>query len=311
MNTQKRILVTGATGFIGRHLVFLLLERGYTDVHLLVRTTSDISMFDGKNVKLLYGDLSDPVSLNKIDWVFDVVYHCAGYVATDSATLLWRHNVRATENICQRAWRFGVEKFIYVSSVAVVSGSFDVPLTEDKPYAATNIYGKSKIEAEKTVRTYMFKGLQAVIVRPPIVYGEGEPHLLKLIMTLMRYRALPLLNRGAAKMHMVYVRNLAAFMVACLEDDALLGGTFFSCDEDVLSAREIFEALSRAAGLSGPVLVNEKLTACILKLPFVGKWLEISIKDRVYSGQRVKSACSFKPPYAAKAALAQTGAYYR
>ena len=312
MFKNERILITGATGFIGRHLVYELLERGYTGLHLLVRRTSDVSPFHGRDVSFVYGDISDPVSLGAIEGAFDVVYHCAGYVNNTDRPRLWRYNVRGTENVCRQALRRGVRRFIYVSSVAVVSGHDVVPLHEDlpmRPTRSTYNYSRSKIEAEKAALEYRARGLPMVIVRPPMVYGEGEPHATGILMRLIRLRLLPIVGGGHARMHMVYVRNLASFLVECLENGSAAGGTFFVADREALTVREVFTALARGAGFSEPALMPEPLSRLLTGLPLLGKKFAFMSKDRVYDVSRAM-ALGWTPPMTAREALLRTGAFY-
>jgi nucleoside-diphosphate-sugar epimerase len=309
---NERILITGATGFIGRHLVYALLEHGYTDLHFLVRRTSDLSLFQGYKVSFVYGDVSDPVSLGRINDRFDIVYHCAGYVSNSDCIRLWRYNVRGTENVCRMALRLGVQRFIYISSVAVVSGHAAVPLTEDlpmRPTRSTYNYSRAKIAAEEIALEFRAKGLPMVIVRPPMVYGEGEPHAIASLMILLRMRLLPLVGGGRARMHMVYVRNLASFLVECLENPAAAGGTFFAADREALTVREVFTALAEGAGLPQPSVVSESLSRFLIGLPFLGKKLAFMTKDRVYDAGRALSL-GWVPPFSARDALLRTGAFY-
>ncbi len=132
-----------------------------------------------------------------------------------------------TDNICGLAEKLNVEKMVYLSSVAVVSGNDCVPLSEDLPYKANNIYGESKIEAEKVVLGYRRKGLNVVILRLPPVYGEDEPHLLKKIIYLLKLRMLPLVNAGSNKLHLAYVKNVTKAILFSLNDERFLEGAYF------------------------------------------------------------------------------------
>ncbi|HOU35898.1 MAG TPA: SDR family NAD(P)-dependent oxidoreductase [Candidatus Omnitrophota bacterium] len=304
-----KILVTGATGFIGRFLVDDLLSRGHA-VYALARPTSDCRLLDEKGVPVITADLSDEKSLTALNGhSFDAAYHCAGLVEDKELHRLYKANVAATDNICAYALSHRIPRLIYVSSVAAVSGHDRIPLTEDLPYSATNLYGLSKLEAESLVLEYRRKGLRVAILRPAMVYGEGEPHAFDMIMRLLSRRMLPLVERGRYKMHIAYVRNVSAVLVAALTDDRFLQGTFFIADEEVLTQKEVFSVLSRAVGVKEPLVLPGWVTPVLTRLPWFGRRLRIMLKDRVYDISRLK-ACGFVFPYTAQEGLRRSAEYW-
>ena len=309
-NPDLRILVTGATGFIGRNLVFELLDRGYTQVHVLARRTSDLSVFAHADIRIVEGDVTDGKSLAAIDSPFDAVVHCAGSVQNADKALLHRVNVEGSRNICEFALRKKVARVVYVSSVAVVSGNPNVPLTEDLPYAATNAYGASKLEGERVAREFLDRGLPMVIVRPPMIYGEDEPHMFDTLMRLLLRGLLFLPNGGRAKLHLCYVRNVAWFLAECLTHPDAAGGTYFVGDPQVLSGAEVFGALADAIGCGDPVPLPAWLTPFLVCLPWVGAKIKFFVKDRVYAIDRMRGELGLVPPYDARTSLAQTARHW-
>lgn len=303
---EKKILITGASGFVGRSLVLDLLDQGYANIYILVRNTSDISFLKEGSVKVLYGDVGDKESLFAIEDKFDVIYHCAGYVNNKDRDLLWRINVLGTENVCELAMAHNVERLIYVSSVAVISGNFDVPLNENLPYKATNLYGESKLEAERVAVNYMKGGLPMVIVRPPMIYGEDEPHMLSLLLSLIKKRIFFLPDKGQAKFHLAYVKNVSWFLAECLENSDVLGDTYFIADNEVLTGHETFAEMARVMGVKNPLRLPFWLTPLIVKLPVVGRSIKFFVKDREYSIDKLKNELGLKPPYSVYEGLENT-----
>lgn len=300
------ILVTGATGFIGRHLVAKLLQQNEHSIFCLVRNPLKAKFFQQKGALLIHGDITDKSSLEKIlRHQIDIVYHCAACVDSRNPAFLNKTNVEGTENVCNLASALSVKCMVYLSSVAVVSGHDCVPLTEDLPYSATNAYGKSKILAEKKVLYYRNKGLPAVILRPPMVYGEDEPHLMRFLLFLLKHRLLPLLDSGIHKLHLVYVENVVAAMLYCLGKKEFLEGTFFVADREVLEVREIFAAFAKGLEAGTAFSSPAWFKNIMLSLPWVGKKMRFFVKDKVYSTERIQ-ALGFRQPYPAYESLVRS-----
>lgn len=306
-----KILITGATGFVGRHLVVELFEGGFDDVSVLVRGTSDLSLLSEYPVTFVYGDVTDMQSLQQIREEFDVIFHCAGCVQNCDKVSLWAVNVDGTGNICEFALAKKAQKLIYVSSVAVVSGNSDVPLREDMPYAATNLYGQSKLDGEKKAVEYMHKGLPMVIVRPPMIYGEDEPHMLGFITKLIKYGLFILPVKGESKLHISYVRNVSDFLVECMINEKALGNTYFIADKDVLTAAQVFGFLARGMGKREPRLAGKIFTQLMFKIPGIGRRLRFFAKDRVYSIEKAERELGYVPVYGAEESLIKTGCFYQ
>ena len=307
--SNRNVLVIGSTGFIGRHLVEELSKRGGYNIFCLVRSPLKAESLRRFGVKFIYADITQEESLKKLlNYKIDFLFHCAGYVKGNKA-LLYKINVSGTENICRLAKSLNVERMVYLSSVAVVSGNNIVPLYEDLPYKTTNIYGESKIEAEKRVINYRQKGLRTVILRPCVVYGEGEPHMLSQLLTLLKFRLFPLINGGRSKFHLVYVKNVVDAMIFSLNKDEFLKETFFIADNEVLTVKEVFAILSRAINLSPPWNVPRILTPLLLNIPLAGKRLRSFLKDRVYNIEKIKDL-GFRPAYSTEEALIKSARYF-
>ncbi len=282
------ILITGATGFIGKHLVEELSKKNEHNIFCLVRNPRKAKALEPLGVKLIYADITQKSSLDKLlSYKINVIFHTAAFVENKNPALLYRVNVLGSKNICELALRLGVDRFVYTSTVAVISGNIQVPLTEDLPFKATNIYGKSKIEAEKIVRRYREKGLKTIIVRPPMVYGEGEPHMLRFLLFITKYRLFPLVDRGKSKLHLGYVKNIVSAMIFLLDKEEALEGSFFLGDDEVLTVREVFDVFAKALKVKPLPNVPSWVKPILISLPFIGKRIGFFSKDRVYSLERI------------------------
>ena len=303
-----KILVTGATGFIGGNIVEDLIKEGH-EVFALVRKTSSIDHLASLGVKFIFGDITDKDSLYAITGKFDAIFHCAAYVDSKNLKKLKLVNIKGTENICKLAVRLGVERLIYLSSVAVVSGHFQVPLTEDLSYSATNLYGESKIEAERIVWGYRRKGLASAILRPPMVYGEDEPHLLKLILFLIKNRLFPILDGGRNKLHLGYVKNISQAAVMALHNEDFLKGAFFVGDKEVLTVREIYSIMAEAICAPEPIILSPAVSAFLKTIPGLSRRIIFVAKDRVYDISKIEML-GYKPRFKTQEALIRSARYF-
>jgi len=300
------ILITGATGFIGRNLVEELFNKGGHALFCLVRNPAKAKVLERFGVKLIYGDVIDKASLDKLlNYKIDVIFHNAAYVGNNNSKLSYQTNVLGSENICELALKLGIEKLIYTSSVAVISGNPQVPLIENLPFKATNTYGQSKIEAEKAILNYREKGLNVVIVRPPMVYGEDEPHMLKVLLFITKYRLFPLIDKGKAKLHLGYVKNVVKAMIFLLNKQEALEGSFFLGDEEVLTVREVFDSFAKALKVKPLPNLPAWLRPMVISLPSIGRKIGFFSKDRVYSLERIKSL-GFRAPFEVRKSLTKS-----
>ena len=172
-----KILVTGATGYVGQNLVYKLLTLGHT-IHVLCRQKPEEELFDDNRVVVFTGDLSDRQVIRIAMAGCQQVYHVAAYArawARDPKTY-FTINVQGTVNILDAAMEAGVEKVVYTSTVATLGISNGSPATEDAVRMCDFFteYESSKFMAEEKVQHYVRKGLPVTIVHPVRVYGPGK-----------------------------------------------------------------------------------------------------------------------------------------
>ncbi|MCF7874423.1 MAG: SDR family NAD(P)-dependent oxidoreductase [Candidatus Omnitrophica bacterium] len=303
---KKTVLITGATGFIGRHLVRRMVALNHYSIVVISRFPKKAERLTNTGAIIVKADITKKEDLRELTkFPVDIIIHCAALVESKKKKMLDKVNIAGTENICKLAVELGAERLVYLSSVAVVSGNRRVPLVENLPYFATNLYGQSKLEAEKKVLLYRQKGLPVVILRPPMVYGEDEPHALPVLLNCLKWRIIPLLEGGKHKLHLAYVKNVVEAIIFALENKEMLKGSFFVADEQVLTTREVFKKMAEGAGAKLPLSVPHFLTPFFCNFPFLGRYFKFFLKDRAYSIEKIESL-GFKPPYRAEDALAKS-----
>ncbi len=178
---MKKVLITGANGFLGSWLTRELVKQGH-EVYALVRKNSDLSELNGVSCKYLYGDVTDVVSLLEAFKDIDTVFHLAGVIAYKKSdrSLMDKVNVQGTANVVQVCKELKVRKLVYLSSVVAIGSSFsaDNVLDEKSSYDIGSLnlgYFETKKQAEEIVKTACTnKDIDAVILNPSTIYGAGD-----------------------------------------------------------------------------------------------------------------------------------------
>ena len=175
-----KILVTGATGYLGHQLTLTLAERG-NSVQVLVRNPLSANIPSHKNIVVFTGDITNRQSIKSAMRGCEQVYHTAALVKIFAANAadFYKVNVEGTQHLLAEALCAGVKKFVFTSSCGVLGTSVLEPKCENDPRTTgfENDYEFTKFIAESLVKEYIYKGLVTVIVSPSKVYGPGiETH---------------------------------------------------------------------------------------------------------------------------------------
>ena len=254
-----KVAVTGGTGFVGRHLVRALVERG-DDVTVLVRSPAKAQALEALGCRLVEGGLEDAAARGTLLSGAEVVYHVAGLVAAPSLAEFQRVNRDAAAFLARDAAEAFVSRLLLVSSLAVTGPApRGRSLDESSGPGPVTLYGRSKQEGEAAVRA---SGVPLTVVRPPAVYGPGDRAFLTLFRLVAKGGVFPLLGDGRQELSLVFAEDLARALVAAATSPATLGGTYHAAHAEVVSQRQLGETLGRALGrsvrfvrLPGPLLV--------------------------------------------------------
>lgn len=249
--TGKLIALTGATGFIGRHLLRTLSARGYR-VRVLLRRPVEVP--EGASGAVV-GDLARPMNMAAALSGVDAVVHSAGLAHAMSGAPeddFRNSNTEATRKLAEAAQRARVGRFVFLSSIRAQTGSSaPLPLSEADAPAPTDAYGRSKLAAEEALAEI---GLDWVALRPVLVYGAGVKGNMAALLRLARTPyPLPLASlRG--RRSLVSVESLAAAVAAVLEAPAPVDRPLIVADPDPLTLPEMLTALRSGLG-RGPGLL--------------------------------------------------------
>jgi nucleoside-diphosphate-sugar epimerase len=243
-----KILVTGATGFIGKNLVKRLV-REENSVLCLVREKSDIRFLKNLEVELIYGDLLDASSLKKSieEKNIDIIYHLAGLVYSNSVKKFYEVNIKGTRNLLEAFHPNKLKKFIYLSSIAVNGFSAQGKLIDETyPCNPVTPYGRSKLIAENLIRDFYSKtGVSVTIIRVPVVYGpDGQADLItKNFKKILKGRTF-IVNNGVNLRSLSYVDNLIEGLVLAAINAKSTSDLYVIADDKTYSFIEIVNTIA-------------------------------------------------------------------
>jgi nucleoside-diphosphate-sugar epimerase len=244
------VLVTGATGFIGRHLTAALRESG-AEVVAATRTAQQAPGVESLQFDLARPECVLPQQLQG----FDCVYHLAArvhamHVSSDDEAQFRQLNVHATQVLAQTAASAGVRTFVYLSSIKVNGErTLDRPFTADDAPAPQDAYGRSKWQAEQALREIEAQsGLRVVIVRPPLVYGPGVGANFRRMLALVE-SGWPLPFKSVNnRRSLVNVWNLTSLLLHVRSCDCAAGRTWLVSDDDDVSTPRLMSLIGSALG---------------------------------------------------------------
>jgi len=214
----ERILVTGATGFIGSNLALRLKEIGAA-VFALEHTPDSGRFLAGKGIEIVRGDIAD---LQRIDQIVKMNFGSIAHLATWSRGRALRDsrsvNVRGTRYLAQQSALHGNRRFLYTSSIAAYGAHGDSDVDESTPvYAFGDPYGDSKIDAETAIQEVgRSTGLEWVIVRPGMVYGPGSKAWTQRIAQWAKQGRIPIVDGGRGTAYPIFIGNLIDLLIVCL-----------------------------------------------------------------------------------------------
>ncbi len=286
---MKKIIITGATGFIGKNTLYKILDMEDFSVSVLVRQPSHNKIPKDNRINIYIGDILNKESLIKAFNNKDILIHCAGYIGRDKGRL-FRVNAQGVENVLSAARQAKIKKTIYLSSVSVISANKGV-IRDSMPYKASNIYGESKIAGEKIAWEYINKGLGIVILRPAMVYGPGEPHLIPKLCWLLKKRLFPLIGEADNKWHLCAVENLLRAIQLSLLNENMLNRAFIVADEEILTVKDVIGLLAKSIGAKRPFIIPKRLAhiLCKMPLPVARKFITFFSKNREYDISNLKN----------------------
>jgi nucleoside-diphosphate-sugar epimerase len=255
-----KVLITGATGFIGTNLSLHYAKMGHQVVGISKEATEveqeNASELKQSGIELHKGSITDIELIRKILPGTDLVFHVAAAMreANIPDSEFWEVNVEATRRLLEVSRQEGVSRFVYCSSIGAMGWSMQKPSNENSPCLPEDIYQFTKRAAEELCLEFHRENqYPVVIVRPADVYGPRDRRLLKLFKGVKKGRFL-MIGDGENEHHMVHVKDLVdAFTLAAQKEQAA-GEIFIIADECPVQIKRLVEIIAEQTGSSVPKL---------------------------------------------------------
>jgi nucleoside-diphosphate-sugar epimerase len=305
-----KVLITGAGGFIGSHLVDHQLECGYhvraVDLHL------DQLRHQAAHpcLEAICGDITEKDVIQKLVEDAEIIYHLAS--AHLDVRLSDEHyrrvNVVATLSLLEAARQAGVRRFVHCSSVGVIGDVEHPPANETTECHPVNIYERTKLEGERAVLDFARRtGFPVVVVRPAWVYGPRCPRTARLIRTISKGR-FPIFGSGKNLRHPVYISDMIRGMELCAEKPNIDGEVFIIAGETPVESRELVSMVRQQLNIRTPQIYLPIFLGQVAGLalestfkfigrqpPFSRRSMDFFLKHNTYTIAKAQSKLNYHP----------------
>jgi uncharacterized protein YbjT (DUF2867 family) len=231
------VLVTGANGFVGSHLVERLRKDGIA-VRALVRTPSRAQKLIDLGAEVVPGDISHPSSLEAAVAGCDRVIHLVGIIQEGRGFTFRSVHVEGTRNVLEAAKKAGVKQFFHQSALGTREN-------------AKSEYHRTKWEAEQLVKA---SGLPSTILRPSLIYGPGDQFTLRLAEAIRLSPVLPVIGSGKSKIQPIFIDDVTACIARAVQSDGFLNAVFEIGGPEQLTYEEVTKSIAGALGISRPMV---------------------------------------------------------
>lgn len=254
-----KILVTGATGFLGSHLVSRLAQNG-DEVIALVRKTSNLDHLPKTGVNVVFGDLKEKDSIQRAVEGVDIVYHAGAAMQGDQEEYE-QSTVRGTQWMLELAQAAGVKRFVHISSLVVykVNGlKRNALVNEECPYEPVpervGPYAYAKLEAEKLAFRFCEQGLPVVVVRPGIIYGTRGKIMFPHVGYFFKGKLFVIVGNGANLLPLTYIDNTVDAIIMASHSEKAIGQAYTIVDDEEITQKEYLNRYFQEMNSKVPVL---------------------------------------------------------
>lgn len=242
-----KAVVTGATGFVGSHLVDQLLEQGF-QVRVIVRGSSNLKWLPEDKIEVVRGSLQDPDFMASAVNGCEYVFHVAGTLVAASMEEFRDVNVKPTRLLLEACEKTpGIKRFVLVSSQGASGPSKDgIPLTEESVPNPVSDYGRTKLEAEELTMSFKDR-VPVTALRPSAVYGPRDDNFIKLFRNVKR-GYMPKFGREERYTNLVHAVDLAKGIILAAQSEKTRGEMYFISNDVSYSNSQLIEGMAEAMG---------------------------------------------------------------
>lgn len=300
-----RVLITGSSGFLGKHLVRTAIEKGYDVIGVDLKPSGIVEPgFEDHEC--------DITNESQVNFVLenakpDVVIHLAAALAqfVHKQERLHQINVDGTRNVLNASFKVNAKQFIFLSSVEVYGIEVPVPCPETAQLNPVCEYGRDKVECEAMCKEFMDKGIAITIFRPPTIAGPGqnEPNLLSQVRSARAGKSILMPGGGKTRLQMVNVLDVCTAILLTIGNSDANGMTYNLGSDDVPMMRDIAIALLNHAGKpvrltsipGGIARFMVKVLHPLHLSPVEPQHLEIALRDYIFDASLVKMSLGWAP----------------
>jgi len=315
---MNSILVTGATGFVGRYFCAGLVADGWL-VRGAVRSDKDPQRLPPGVEPAIVGSIGPDTEWSQALAGVDIVVHLAARVhvmadsVADPLTEYRLVNTAGTERLAREAARAGVKRLVFLSSIKVNGEETTEPLTHESPTNPSDPYGVSKWEAEQALRRIEDEtGLEVVVVRPPLVYGPGvKANFLSMMRVVQRGVFLPL-GSVSNRRSLVFLGNLADALAVCATHPVAAGKTYFVSDGDDVSTPELVRRVARCLGKPARLFpCPPSLVRLAGRMSGKKAAIDRLLCSLVVDSGKIRQDLGWQPPFTLEEGLRVTGEWFQ
>ncbi len=319
------IVVTGATGFLGSALVTELI-RQKQPLRILARDEQRARAQFGDTVTVIAGDINDEEQVRRAVDGATIIYHLVGrlYHPSTPPELYYRTHVEGTRillNACKGQSQ--LQRIVHCSTTGVHGETGRTPAAEDAPFAPTNPYEVTKLEAELlALRACQEQGLPVSVARPGLVYGPGNLHLLGFFSSIKK-GLFRVIDGGKALLHPIYIDDMTAAFLLCAERPQAIGHSYNLAGNRAVTIRELATAIAHSLDKELPggsiPLWLANLASDIFALtpgmrgehvPLTRSRVKFLTRSRVYDISRAQNELGFSPRVQLEEGMKKTAAWY-
>lgn len=267
---MKKVFITGGSGFVGQNLIPLLVEQGYT-VNALARSASAIEKVEKLGAIAIKGDLDNKQAIiNGIDGA-ETVFHLAASVDFFAGKkALYNLHVVSTALLLEESNKAKVKSFVYLSAASVIMNGKPIK-NADENFVSDNLidgYSITKLDAEKLVLQANSANLRTIAIRPPLIWGKGDPNILPAIIAAINKGQMQFIGGGLHKIVTCNVKNVSEALL--LAEKSNIGGkAYFITDGEPLIFKEFIKRYVGTQGIDIPnksvSVRNAKIIAAVME----------------------------------------------